>query len=355
MADPVADLTISKAPDVAAPVTSPGPTGTSQYIRKVGLVVFSPQTSSANAGPELVGTTGASQQNGLDLSQLRIRFRVEGMDFDRPKTAVIRVYNLSDATAQMVQKEFQTVMLQAGYENGNYAQIFTGTIKQTRKGRENAIDTFLDIFAADGDLASNQAVVNKSLAVGSKLSDRAQVAIDAMKANGATGQDTKALQATGGILPRGKVLFGMARDYLGDAADTGNCSWSIVDGKVVFTPLTGYNSGEAVVLTAKTGMVGIPEATNDGVHVRCLLNPLIKIGTRVQIDNASINQTQVNQQGFPAYTDLNFFASTTEDGFYRALVVAHFGDTRGNDWYTDLTCLAIDASAAAAQSVQAAG
>ena len=42
----------------------------------------------------------------------------------RAKTAVIRVYNLSASTQGTIKKEFQGVMLQAGYENGAYGIIF---------------------------------------------------------------------------------------------------------------------------------------------------------------------------------------------------------------------------------------
>lgn len=310
-----------------------------QYLRKCGLVV----------------TSGSK---GIDLSEMRIRFKISAMDVDRPASAIIRVTNLSADTARQVQKEFQTVSLQAGYEDGAYGVIFEGTIKQFRRGRESATDTFLDILAAVGDQAFNQAIVSKSLAAGSSASDRANAAIDAMTA--ADSQVKKgqlpAELGTGGILPRGAVLFGLGRNYLNDTTDAAGMTWSIgPDGQLNVIPLTGYLPGEAVVLNARTGLVGVPEATVNGVEATCLLNPKIKIGTRVHIDNRSITQTQVNEQGFPRYTDLTFPAATTEDGFYRVLVVEHRGDTRGNEWYTDLVCLAVDPSAAPGQSVQAYG
>jgi hypothetical protein len=64
-----------------------------------------------------------------------------------------------------------------------------------------------------------------------------------------------------------------------------------------------------------------------------------------------INQTQINQQGFPRYSDLNFVASTSSDGFYRVLVVEHHGDIRGADWTTSLTCLAVNQSSSQDSSV----
>jgi hypothetical protein len=253
-----------------------------QYIRKWSLVL----------------TAGAQ---GLDLSQLRIRFRVTQGDTEAPGTAAIRVYNLAEQTANAVQKEYEKVVLQAGYESGNFAVIFQGTIKQIVRGRESALDSFVDIFAADGDEAYNFAVMSASLAAGSTLTDRAKAAAKPMADHGVTldSASEDALLAstapTGGILPRGKVLFGMSRAALADVAASAACTWSIQNGKVVIIPLTGYLPGEAVVLSAQTGLIGIPEATVDGIRLRCLLNPLIRIGTRVKIDNAAINLTTIRQ------------------------------------------------------------
>jgi len=288
---------------------------------------------------------------------MHIKFHVEGMSFDRPKSAVIRVYNLAASTQNTIKNEFQAVMLQAGYENGAYGVIFQGTIKRIRTGRENATDTFLEIMAADGDLAFNQGFVNKALASGSTQQDKAKVVADAWKASGAiTGADLSALAATGGIIPRGQTLFGLGVPYLNDVGKSTNTSWFIENGVLTFVSNTGFRPGQAVVLNSQTGMVGIPEATNNGIQVAALLNPNIKIGTQVQIDNASINQTQNNAfgQAFPSpIAPPEFFASTTNDGFFKVLVVTHLGDSRGNEWYTRMVCLAIDASAAPGSSVLA--
>jgi len=311
-----------------------------QYLRKAGLLV------SSDAG------------DGIDLSQLRIQFRTWAMDAETPPGAIIRVFNLADATAQQVQKEFQKVSLQAGYERGNFGAIFSGTIKQVRRGRLDAKDSFLDIYAADLDQAYNFGIVSKSLKAGASPADQAKASTDAMqKAEGGSavqGHTPESL-GTGGTLPRGKVLFGLARERLTDIAATTGTTWSISEGKVNFIPLTGYLEGEAVVLNAQTGLIGVPEATNAGVEARCLLNPRIKLGTRVQIDNRLVNSVQVNQQGFPRFTDLSFPASVAADGFYRVLVAEHVGDTRDNVWETRLTCLSVDQSAQPGASVQAFG
>ena len=73
-----------------------------------------------------------------------------------------------------------------------------------------------------------------------------------------------------------------------------------------------------------------------------------KAGIPLTVPATTVNKAA---QGFPAFGDLQFFASTTNDGFYRTLVVSHVGDSRGTEWYTKLVCLNLDPSAAPGKSV----
>ena len=294
-------------------------------------------------------TLAVAPQNGdigLDFSDLRVRFSVRRADIQTPNTLEARVWNVSEETATRVRKEFTRVVLQAGYQYGNFGTLFDGDVKQVRWGRENQTDTYMDILAADGDEAYNFAVTNTTLAAGSTPTDHAWAAQAAMAEHRIKAgympdpSDQK--------LPRGKAMFGMSRDYLRDAAGALGCSWSIQDGYLQLVPLTSYLPDEAVVLTSKTGMVGMPEQTQDGIKSRCLLNPLLKIGGRVQIDNKSVQQMRIDM----SYTAINFFPKVADDGFYRLLVVEHHGDTRGTEWYSDLICLALDDTVPASLAVK---
>lgn len=295
-----------------------------QYLRQISLKIGNNETA-------------------LDLSNLRIRFSIRRGDLKTPNSADIRVYNVSDQTAQRAQKEFERIVLQAGYA-GNYGVIFDGTIKQVRRGRESQTDTYLDITAADGDSAYNFAVMSASLAAGSTPDDHLQAALQAMASRGVTmGQG---MTLSGNKLPRGKVMFGMVRDHLDNLGKTQDMSWSFQDGQLTLIPNTAYLPGEAVVVTSATGMIGLPEQTQNGITVKMLLNPGVKVGRRLQIDNASIQRMRYGL----SITDqpANLMAQSTvkldNDGFYRSIVVNHSGDSRGNEWYTDVICLAIDAT-----------
>jgi hypothetical protein len=279
-----------------------------------------------------------NQGQALDLSNFRIKFSVKRSNAMTPNVADIKVFNLSQQTQLQIQKEFTRVVLQAGYE-GNAGVIFAGSIKQTIIGRESATDTFIEIIAGDGDLAYNFAVVSQSLAKGSTPQTQVNAAVAAMAPMGTTAGGNTVVPATQ-VLPRGKVMFGNARTYLRNVAQSQNQNWSIQNEKVVFVPQDAYLPGTVVVLNSQTGMVGTPQQTLQGVNVKALLNPQIQIATRVQLDNATIQKLAIDLSVPGSAAAIP--APLTTDGVYFVLVVDHTGDTRGVEWYSSLVCIYID-------------
>ena len=302
---------------------------TVQFVRACSLI----------AGPAAGGVS-------LDLSDLRIRFRVTRADTQSPHHAEIRVYNLSAQTAKALRalQEAGQIVLQAGYP-GNMAQIFTGQIRQVRQGKESSILSFVDLVAADGDQAYSYSVINQAIAAGSTPQRRLDALLAATVEHGIVAGYTPPL--TGGSLPRGKVMFGMTRDYLRDFAGGQNATWFVENGEINMLPVRATLPYPAIVLNANTGMIGLPTQTIDGIVVRCLLNPDIRIGGQVQIDNQSIQQAALSVD----YTALNYFPSLDADGYYKVVSVNHQGDTRGQEWYSELICQGVDGSASISKNV----
>lgn len=302
-------------------ITAPD-AGSRQWLRSVRL---------------LVGGNGRDE--GLDLSRLRIVFKTKQGDNETPNKANILVYNLSEPTMQKVRDEFTRVILEAGYEN-NRGVIFDGKIIQARVYRDASrnVDRVLDILAVDGDQI-NFAVVNATLAAGSVPADHVGVCRKSLEQKGVGAGSITGL--SGAPLPRGKVMYGMARKYLRDAAKTTGTGWSVQNGKLQVVPDAGWLPGEAVVLTAATGLVGAPEQMQDGVKLRCLLNPRLKVGGRVKLDNKSIKEAETPVKKASGDTPPKLDA----DGFYRILSIDWSGDTHGKDWYADIICIGIDETA----------
>lgn len=295
----------------------------------------------------LLLTDGSDE--ALELADLHVQFEVKQEDIGSPDNARIRVENLSRDMESRVQKEYQRVVLQAGYWGSPYGVIFTGTIKQFRKGRADAKTTYLEILAADGDTAYNYAVLNETLAAGSTPKQRADAIVKKM-AEKDTKPGTVNMPNTGGILPRGKVLFGLGRVLLRQTTNDRGASWNMLRGKLNITPLDGYLPGEAVVLSAATGLIGRAEQTEQGVVARCLINPQIRVGGLIKIDNKSINATEAapgeaisaGQMPFDRYGPPQMLADVAADGLYRVYVAEFSGDTRGQEWYCDLIALAVN-------------
>lgn len=295
-----------------------------QFIRKANLIV----------------SQGAE---GLDLSDLKFRFRVMSSDVPTPNNAEIRVWNLAPATMKRMRGEFSRVTIQAGYEGSSYGVIFDGTIKQFRSGRENATDVFIDILASENDIGFNCGLISKTFEAGTSLRDMMDSAAKSMGVKLVSFPNIINLDS----LSRGRVAFGMARSAAQCIADTVGSSWSMQTGEVVVIPLTKYLPGEVVEINSLTGMIGIPEQTDVGIRVRCLLNPKIRIGAAIRLNNGDITQQDVKSIiPFNVRVGTVFTAplASGADGLYRVLTHDLTGDTRGSEWYSDMTCLAIDQS-----------
>lgn len=275
---------------------------------------------------------------GLDLADLRVAFQVVKGDLQTPNTASIRVYNLAPGTLERARKEFTRVLLQAGYES-NFGLIFSGTVIQYRFWNENNTDGVFDIWASDGDEAYNYAVVNTALPADSSVKDMILACAKSMKEKGVSIESLQ--ESMAGLpdktLPGGQVMYGPAKKYLRQAAQDMGFSWSIQDGELRIIDDAGYLPGEAVELNFASGLLGSPEQTNNGVKVKCLLNPRLRVGGRVKLNNQGI--ALARQDIFMGAAAL---PSLDRDGLYRVLKIEIKGDTRGNDWSMDLLCVGMD-------------
>ena len=321
----------------------------------------------------------------IDLSQFRIKFQTSNTDYESPNTLTIRVYNLSENTVNKIKTSisksslewqkivtasqqpdaaqnvnpntYYDVVLNAGYENGNFGVIFQGNIKQFKVGRENNKDNYLDLYAADGDFGFINGVINETLAAGSTIRDQAQ-----KLANSMPGIDIDGFSARPAIdeqhtpLLRGKTLAGMSRSYMRNLASKINVSWSIENGKILMIPIKSYRLGEAVVINVNTGLIGLPEQTDNGISLTSLLNSSLRIGGLVKLNNKEIpelTQSNPNQPlKFDSLDQVQANSLLSKDGIYRVYSVENSGDTRGQEWYSKIVCLSVDPSAVIDESVK---
>lgn len=298
-----------------------------QYNRKVSLLV------------------GANSGDALDLSAFRIRFTIRRGDYQNPNICEIRVFNLTENTVSRIQGEFSRVILQGGYE-GNFGILFDGTIIDRCVGRENNTDTYLDLVVSDGDRAYNYAMMAVSLAAGSTPEDGVQAILQQMGRSGVSRGYIPELPQNKSL--RGEVFYGQASQCMREIANNLEMTWSIQDGKLTMIPLTAYVPGEVPVISPETGLIGMPTQTPNGIEMRVLLNPSIKIGQLIRLEHATV---QLHQYDTSFQAQAKNIATAKQNrlnqaGLYYVMIADSVGDTRGQEWYSDLVCLAVDATVA---------
>jgi hypothetical protein len=308
----------------------------------------------------------STQQPGIDLSNLRCSFNIQKTTSSSPNKLYARIYNLSPATMGKV-IEFSRVQIQAGYWFSNYGLIFDGTIVQFLRGKENPVDTYLDIHAGDGDKAQ-VATTFTAIPAGSPIQSKYAAVYRSYKEQQpdlSQGQQDQNKIKDKTI--RTQVLAGNTADYARDLYMQYNQDIYIDNGQWNVIVRSSYKPKEAVILSPKTGLVSLPEVTIQGIQARCLLNPKLVLGGLVKIDTNILSGVQY-VPGTAAKTDAQgnvigpgdptggFLqqgaipnqqfetAWTAPTGLYKILFINYVGDTRGEPWYCELTCIAVDSN-----------
>jgi hypothetical protein len=303
---------------------------TQQYLRNVQLLI-----------------TKADGTEAIDLSKLHIRFSTKQWTTESGNTADIRVYNLDEPTAKTLEQDCSGVILNAGYLGEEPQTIFDGTIIQVRRGQhETPADRYCDITAMEGDLALSYQIIKISVGNGSTYAQRLKVIAQALGYPDVDQLPDTLPDDALGSLPRGYTMFGKASDEMRDHAMQGNSNWSIQGGKLQLVAYHGYLQSEVVEINGKTGMIGYPEQSQDGIRVKCLLNPRLICNTRIRLNNGDIDveELQLGQSEVGANiagSPLGRPLIAEADGLYRILVLEHSGDTRGQEYYSTMICIAL--------------
>lgn len=271
-----------------------------------------------------------SEGKALDVSNLRCTFRIERTGYQAINFAEISIYNLTGTTEAGIIKEGMRVIVNAGYEDGQYGKIFDGDIFQPLRDRENNLDYKLTLHCIDGDSLLNNRIVKFTVNAG--INQRQM--LDQIAAYAYTPEQIGHIteDMSDKILPRGKVFFGEPKKYFRQIAQDNNAQFYANDGQLHISKLTDVPAGEALVISPTNGLIGVPQQVDYGVSFRCLLNPIIKVtnpAMLVKLDNSIIREQKLQYGQLPTILD--------QDGVYKVAKVVHIGDTRGNDWYTEVT------------------
>lgn len=258
---------------------------------------------------------------GIDVSTLRCTFQIEKSLLETPNYAEIVLYNLSAQTENSIIKEGAKVILEAGYQNPQYGLIFSGDIVQPLRGKEDNTTYTLTLVSQDGDLFYNKGIINASFRAGQTSRDILENMTKQSSNALELGQLSNNLTPT--ALPRGKALFGLTRDYFRQIAKSEQAAFYINNNKIEFIKAIDLPTNEVIKLNGKSGLIGMPEQTEEGIQATCLLNPLLDLNKMVAIDLSSMQRQKADRN--------NELKNIEGSGVFKIIKIVHKGDTRGDE------------------------
>lgn len=269
----------------------------------------------------------------LDVSDLRCQFEIVKSGYFEANQSTLTIYNLNPDDENKLIKSGQRIIIEAGYAGDQYGKIFEGNVIQPLRSKENGVDYKLTLVSMDSDRYYQYGLVGVSLVADQTSRD----AIDAClnRAGEVTGENygitEDTVTNTSIVYPRGKVMFGSPISYLNQIAYSENATFYIDNGAANIVSAKDLSGSEIFDLGPENGLLGTPVQTQNGITCKCLLNPRMKVNSLFHIDNKKITNYR--------YTPGQAVRALDTEGIYRIIKMKHIGDTRSDDWYTEIEAI----------------
>jgi hypothetical protein len=245
----------------------------------------------------------------LEVAKLRLRFQVSKSLSGSPNTANIEIWNLSEANRYKIKNEFDRARLEAGHVYaGNRGIIFDGFVRDVTHTRDGP-DIITKVECGDGDKGFRQGVIAKTFPKKTKVKDMVEELRKTMP------EVDKGVQLGLDELPeypRPVTMYGPSVDELNWLGRTHKFYWSVQEGAMEIVP--GDRAiNEVIVISQESGMINVPQITDNGVKVEVLLNPDLRIGRVIEVRSEVLQMNNAPSR-------------------YRISSLGFSGDTRSNDY-----------------------
>lgn len=260
----------------------------------------------------------------FDVSNLRCTFEIIKTSYMEANQSILQIYNLSPEDENKLIKQGQRIIIEAGYVGSQYGKIFDGNVIQAVRSKENGTDYVLTLVSMDNDRYTSYGLINVALVAQQSAREAVNVLANKAKVTSEIGY----VSQMNTVYPRGKVMFGLSKDYLSQIAASQNATYYSEDGKINIINIVEQPPERIKSYGPKNGLINVPTQTELGISCTVLLDPSLKINSFFHVDNEKISGYQ--------YTPGQPVRALDGEGIYRVIRLTHRGDTRGNDWYTEL-------------------
>lgn len=284
-----------------------------------------------------VGESGSEQL--LDITDLRIVFRVSKDLNNTSNNALISIYNLSKDTRNKLKEVFDIIILEAGYFQGEGLKLlFTGNITESFTKR-NGPDLITVIQSGDGIKAIIETKFNKGYAAGTSAYD---ILDDILKTFGLPEKITKRLKDI--ARKKGKKFAnafsssGGAKTAMDKIIKQLDLEWSIQNGAIKVLELEDVDDSPIIVLNSDTGLLGLPERIQ---NLKDRQNTKKKITPNSEIKDVKRKGWKLESLLLPELEPggrLKVFEERSGiDGVFRVEEIEQNGDIYGTQWNSLIT------------------
>lgn len=267
----------------------------------------------------------------IDVSALRVVFDIKKDISNFSNLGLIEIYNLSETSRNAISKEFQRFKLSCGYgDESNLKTLFDGEIRNVFHRRVD-VDIVTELYCADGDSYARQSITSRSTGSDKTLGQLIrELALDLKDSEGNRIYVGEVNVDLDFVKIKGITFCETTAGTLNSLAASYNFNWFIENRKFyAISEKRILEKAKTSIISPQYGMVSAPVLTEVGVDVKTLLNPDISPGRKIKIQSAG---TRI-QLGTLYFDNVS---RTLGEGEYKVLRVTHTGDTRGNDWYSDI-------------------
>lgn len=275
----------------------------------------------------------------LEITGLRVVFRITKNLGVSSNTAIISIYNLSQDTRNKLSGVFDIMTMEAGYAEGDGLKLmFKGNIQSTATKRQGA-DLVTTILSGDGLRALIDTKFNKGYAAGTSAWTILDDILDSFDLPKKISDRLKAIaRKKGKKYANAFTSAGSARKAMDRMMKKLDAEWSIQNGAIKVLELEDVDDSPVILLSPETGLIGLPIRINDlkkrqdtkkkivpgsaiknvhrkGWEVESLLLPEVEPGARLKVEEPT--------------TGIN--------GVFRVEELEHIGDNFGTNWTSRIT------------------
>jgi|GEM_PF-2443979 len=268
----------------------------------------------------------------ITIENSKIQFEIIKSKNAKENTAKVEIYNLAPYTRKLITEQEALVRIFAGYaQDKGLIEIGQGDISKVKHNRDKT-EVVTEIYIAEGLKKIRDNPISIGFSSKSKL--KLTNILDALRTKSNNQFVFRLIDVDESkTIDNGYSDLGSLDQILNNLGLQFGFGWSIQNGIITIKGTKKPLANEVMLLTPSSGLILNPESVKQ-VSRRLGKSSITK-------QERKVNSVQALLQPHLQVNDIIAIQSQDLNGKYEIQKITHKGDTRGNDWYSDMEVIAI--------------